>query len=147
MTNMKDTLPIAPCGMNCRLCRAFQREKNGCPGCYGPDTGKPNHCVSCRIRDCEELPRPLPSFCYHCTKFPCRRLKLLDARYRSKYGISIIENLWSIQTRGVAAFIELETMKWTCSICGKMLCVHRHACLACGNINEEFPGNTPPGGP
>jgi len=24
---------IAPCGMNCRLCLAYKRKRNGCSGC------------------------------------------------------------------------------------------------------------------
>jgi hypothetical protein len=24
---------VAPCGMNCGICRAYLREKNKCPGC------------------------------------------------------------------------------------------------------------------
>ena len=29
---------IAPCGMNCRLCWGYVREKNSCPGCLRIDT-------------------------------------------------------------------------------------------------------------
>jgi len=28
------TVLIAPCGMNCRLCMAYQRDKKQCKGCH-----------------------------------------------------------------------------------------------------------------
>ena len=36
---LKKTTPdlIAPCGMNCSLCRAYGRERKPCPGCRGDD--------------------------------------------------------------------------------------------------------------
>lgn len=36
-----DKTLIAPCGMNCQLCYAFQREKNKCPGCLGDENSIP----------------------------------------------------------------------------------------------------------
>ena len=28
---------IAPCGLDCSLCKRAQAEENPCPGCHGPD--------------------------------------------------------------------------------------------------------------
>jgi hypothetical protein len=65
-------------------------------------------------------------------KFPCRRIKDLDKRYRTKYGVSLIENLNTIKEIGLTQFVELEKGKWKCSNCGQLLCVHRDTCINCG---------------
>ncbi|MBN2805467.1 MAG: hypothetical protein JXR22_02330, partial [Prolixibacteraceae bacterium] len=72
-------------------------------------------------------------------KFPCRRIKDLDKRYRLKYGESPVENLNTLKTIGLIQFSELMKEKWTCRQCGQLLCVHREICLICGNKNEYFP--------
>jgi len=129
---------IAPCGMNCSLCLAYIREKNKCPGCHGRDTLKKKTRVSCIIKSCEKLRGAESRFCYSCEAFPCRRLKQLDARYRKKYGMSMISNLRTIETEGLDRFVEMETQRWACRKCGALLCVHRQACLNCGdNWNPE----------
>jgi hypothetical protein len=130
---MKDFMLIAPCGMNCALCLAYQRPKNHCPGCNGPDTNKAKSCAACIIKNCAELRQFKDGFCFACEKFPCRRLKQLDLRYRTKYGMSMLENLQIIKTQGISRFIELEKAKWICAQCGSLLCVHRETCLKCGH--------------
>jgi ribosomal protein S27AE len=69
--------------------------------------------------------------CSECPEMPCRRLKLLDKRYREKYGMSEIENLENIRKWGMAKFIRQEKMRWTCPQCGAVICVHRDHCLKC----------------
>jgi hypothetical protein len=128
------TEEIAPCGMNCALCLAFQRVKNHCPGCNGPDAGKQKSCLSCIIRSCEKLARTQSGFCYSCAEFPCKRLKQLDKRYRTKYGMSMIGNLRTIETVGVERFVKIEMLRWACKKCGALLCVHRQTCQKCGDL-------------
>lgn len=85
---------IAPCGMNCALCLAYQGAKNKIPGCWGgDDAGKPSRCRSCSIINCPTIIDTSSHFCYEFSKVPCRRLKELDARYRARYGMSMTENL------------------------------------------------------
>jgi hypothetical protein len=119
---------IAPCGMNCGLCYAFLRSRNRCPGCRGDDRGKPKTRVSCRIKKCEVRPG---DFCTGCASFPCERLSGLDKRYRLKYGMSMIENLRSIEADGLRGFVEREKSKWACPGCGETICVHKACCLIC----------------
>ncbi len=129
---------IAPCGVICNICLGFQREKNRCVGCN--NTGnKPYHCTVCSIKTCPEKKGDETLLCYDCTKFPCRRIKDLDKRYTMKYGESPIQNLNQIKEIGLAQFIDSEMVKWKCSNCGQLLCVHRADCLICGNKNEYFP--------
>jgi hypothetical protein len=88
---------IAPCGMNCGLCASYlamkkDLKKQGFGKIYraGCLPGGSN----CHYkRQCELLRNGLVRFCYECTDFPCRSLKILDKRYRTFYHMSMIENL------------------------------------------------------
>jgi hypothetical protein len=123
---------IAPCGMNCRLCMAYGRDKNPCPGCRSDDGVKCKSVVACRIKNCEKLGQRGTEYCIGCDALPCDRLKRLDKRYRTKYGMSMIENLMSIRDVGIRRFVRNEKARWACSVCGAILCVHRPQCLSCG---------------
>lgn len=127
---------IAPCGMNCGLCVSYQAMKNDlkhkgfnkktCPGCI--PRGK--NCAFMK-GNCERLGKGLVRFCYECEDFPCRRLKTLDKRYRTKYHMSMIENLKFIKENGMARFLEKEEKKWKCPECGGEICCHNGLCLNC----------------
>ena len=123
---------IAPCGMDCALCIAHLRENRRCPGCNDRhDEEKPPHCVQCSIKTCT-VPGHSNRFCFECQCLPCRRLRDLDKRYRTKYGMSMIENLASIRAFGIRKFVAQEKIRWACPKCGQTLCVHRSECLRCG---------------
>lgn len=125
---------IAPCGMNCGLCAAYIRSKNACPGCRAGDEGKPQSCVGCTIRTCAVLESSGSAFCSSdCEKYPCRRLKQLDVRYRAKYRMSMLDNLDSIADIGLDAFVASEQARWACPECGGLQCVHTPACIYCGH--------------
>jgi len=57
----------------------------------------------------------------------------LDKRYRTKYGMSMIDNLRRIQTDGIRSFVGSEKSKWACPGCGETICVHKASCLVCGH--------------
>lgn len=124
---------IAPCGMNCRLCCAYTREKKACPGCRGDDSVKPKTRVTCRIKNCEKIRQGKVRYCFRCDGFPCDRLNHLDERYRTKYGMSMIDNLVHIKKFGIRNFIEQERERWACSKCGEIICVHKENCISCGH--------------
>jgi transcription initiation factor TFIIIB Brf1 subunit/transcription initiation factor TFIIB len=123
---------IAPCGMNCRLCRAYRREKKACPGCYGNDNLKSKSSVMCRILNCEMVKIRKLTFCFECEKYPCAELNHLDMRYRTKYSMSMIDNLESIKQFGTRNFIKQERERWACPNCGEIICVHKENCMSCG---------------
>jgi hypothetical protein len=127
---------IAPCGMNCALCIGHVREKNRCEGCGGNDLNKSQYCQMCTIVHCEKRKLTASGFCYECPSFPCARMKNLDKRYRTRYGMSMFENLAFIQENGLEAFIQAEEEKWRCGECGATLSVHRTACVECGHPRE-----------
>lgn len=129
----RDPLIIAPCGINCSLCRNYVRESKSCPGCRGGESNKSNSCLTCSIMNCMKLAAGNHQFCFSCTNFPCVELKRLDRRYRTKYAVSVIENLERIQSGGIKRFIADENVKWICSECGARLCMHKPACGNCGH--------------
>ena len=112
---------IAPCGMNCSLCIGHLREKNKCPGCREMDGNESGCGRKCIIRNCDKIKEI--KFCSEkCGKFPCKRLNNLDKRYKTKYGMSMIENLENIRKNGIRKFIETEKEKWIKD--NKIFCVH-----------------------
>ncbi len=122
---------IAPCGINCRLCRAYGRERNPCAGCRAGGNFKFKSAVQCSVH-CEKLAAEEIRYCFECDEFPCKRLAHLDKRYRTRYGTSPIENLKRIRANGIRMFVRNENEKWACPQCGAMLCMHNPQCAACG---------------
>ena len=123
---------IAPCGMNCNICKYHYREKNQCPSCRGHNKNKSKYCIECVIVNCEDIKNSKSGFCYECSKkSPCRRLKNLDKRYSTKYHMSMLENLNYIKKQGMDAFLEKEKQKWTCPQCGGIVTCHGGMCLQC----------------
>ena len=51
---MKQEL-VAPCGMNCNICKYYLREKNPCPGCRIDDPDKSMYCRECIIANCDVI--------------------------------------------------------------------------------------------
>lgn len=123
---------IAPCGMNCGICLGYLRKERKCPGCRADDKNKMASCVRCIIKNCETIRQSKSGFCYECEIFPCKRLKQLDKRYRTKYAMSMMENLAAIKANGLSVFIKEEQQRWLCPKCGGVICVHRGYCLDCG---------------
>ena len=130
-TNAIPTTLIAPCGMNCSLCRAFIRDKKTCPGCRDDDSLKSKARFKCKIKTCEQRVKGKNKYCFSCDSFPCARLNHLDKRYRTKYGMSMIDNLKTIREFGIRQFIRNEKERWACPECGEMICVHIPKCLSC----------------
>ena len=123
---------IAPCGMNCGICMAYLREKNKCPGCRAADTNKAISVMRCKIANCEFIQKGKAKFCFRCGDFPCKKLIHLDKRYRTRYRMSMIENLENIRDTGIREFLRNEEPRWTCLQCGGTICVHKGYCYSCG---------------
>jgi hypothetical protein len=132
MQNVTTEFMIAPCGIDCRLCRANSREKKACLGCRAGKELLSVSCAACRILNCTRRLEGGYSFCYECGEYPCDRLRQLNKRYNSKYGTSVLENLAFIRANGLTSFVALENNRWICPNCGQMLCMHKPVCLNCG---------------
>lgn len=125
-------LLIAPCGMDCHLCMAYfkkigkmpQRQNIPCLGCRSKDAGKAKSCLACRIKNCSKRIKNHGLFCFECDSFPCVRLKQLDKRYRTKYEMSMIDNLEYIRKNGIRKFLKYEEKRWVRG--NKVYCVHHH---------------------
>ena len=136
---MKTSLPaltpeqlVAPCGLNCAVCRAFLRVRNRCPGCRADDATKPPTRCRCNIKNCETGQGQSPPSCLGCAQRPCPTLRHLDKRYQARYHTSPIGNLDALAVNGVSAFLKAEAARWTCPACGGTLCMHQPQCPRCG---------------
>lgn len=85
----------------------------------------------CVIKTCPNQ-KSQSGYCFECNDFPCKRLKDLDKRYRTKYHMSMIENLIYIRDHGIELFLENENHRWQCPECSAVVCVHKSNCLSCG---------------
>ena len=130
---------IAPCGMNCNICLGYLRDKNKCPGCRNLDKKHPVTRWCKKIRGCATLKKMNARFCFSCDSIPCQRLKNLDKRYRTRYGMSMLENLAYVKRFGIRKFLKKEVKKWTCGKCGGTICVHRGYCFTCGAKKWTIP--------
>jgi ribosomal protein L40E len=132
---IKDTTKlIAPCGLNCLLCRAYMRDKKACHGCRGDDRFKSKTCRTCPIKNCEKMKSGDLQFCIDCVQFPCAQISRLEKRYTTNYGVSVFNNLIKIKNSGVATFVKDENRKWICPKCGAILCMHKGQCISCGYV-------------
>ena len=124
---------VAPCGMNCGICKYHYREKNTCPGCRELDKKTAKTRFNCIVRECEILKDKKWKCCSDkCDNYPCKRLKALDKRYSTKYHMSMLENLKLINEKGMDALLDKEEKKWKCPKCGGIITCHGGMCLTCG---------------
>lgn len=118
ITNI-DTIMFAPCGMNCKVCYKHCYHKKTCTGCLNSDIGKPEHCRTCKIKNCikdKEL-----FYCYDCSDYPCQLIKNLEKSYNKKYQISLMENSAFVKEYGLNKFMEQQRIRYTCLKCGGMM--------------------------
>jgi hypothetical protein len=128
-TPFKTTL-IAPCGMDCAICGVYLRKKDRCGGCYSANCSCRGNCS---VSACQQVKN---RYLHDCERFPCRRLKQLDKRYRMKYHMSMLDNLAAINKDGIRAFVKSERERWTCKACGGTIDIHHYRCSLCGKEPE-----------
>jgi hypothetical protein len=124
---MKRSL-IAPCGMNCGICMACLRARDQCLGCRAADINKATTVIRCKIKNCKTIQEGKVNHCSECDSSPCKNLRHLDRRCRTKYDMSMIENLVFIRDNGIDKFIRQQTKKYECPTCGSAVCVHNGRC-------------------
>jgi hypothetical protein len=134
-----NTKSMAPCGLICDICYAYQRKKNTCDGCNSTGN-KTAYCSRCKIKQCPEKSSET-ELCIKCDNYPCKILKDLEKRYTSKYGESIFSNFNLIDDLGIRKFVKMQSEEWKCNNCGKLLCVHNSKCSYCGAVNAKYPIN------
>ncbi len=124
---------VAPCGINCNICSAYLRKKKPCPGCPEIDQS----IRRCIIIKCEARQASKSGYCYECSKFPCRRIRQIDERYRRQVDISNIENLETIRDKGVSYLLKTDKTKWQCPECGGVIS-NNGTCYNCGFVNDAL---------
>ncbi len=126
---MKEKL-LAPCGINCAICKGYLREKNTCPGCrfLDPKTNTFKSCTKCIIKNCPELKKTKSKFCYECDKYPCKRMKDLNKRYVTRYDYNTFKTLESIKKDGTKKTFEKIMKKYSCP--KGTICVHDKECYS-----------------
>jgi hypothetical protein len=128
MSSLTKTQLIAPCGMNCEICMAYLRPKNRCKGCRAIDDNIPITRLRCKIKNCGFYDDGKKKYCFECKNFPCMHIKNLDKRYRTRYSISMIENLQNIKKSGIRKLVKSEEKRWACPESGAPICVHNRKC-------------------
>jgi hypothetical protein len=129
---------IAPCGINCGICKAYLAYSRGVP----KQSGKVTHCSGCLPRSkncyikrgCKKLRQNVFRFCFECKQMPCKNLEHLDRRYRSRYNMSMVENLKELKADGIEKFLENQQAKYKCRACGDVVSVHDGQCYSCKQI-------------
>lgn len=132
---------IAPCGMNCGICKAYLAYTHGLPR----QRGKVTHCAGCLPRakncyikrGCKKLSKHLIKSCSECDTMPCKHLEHLDKRYRERYSMSMVENLTELKTNNMDAFLRSQTERYRCPNCGGVVCVHDGKCYSCDYKKEK----------
>jgi len=137
---------IAPCGMNCGVCKSYLAYSRGVPQKKGSVT----HCSGCLPRKkncfikrgCKNLSRDTMLFCFECQNMPCSNLDRLDRRYRERYGMSMVGNLRELEENGMNSFLKSQEAKYKCPECGDVISVHDGKCYACQRVTQlKTPNN------
>lgn len=130
---MPEVIPeemFAPCGINCGVCYRHLRAKKPCLGCLRGDENKPAHCLECAMKRCAA--EKGISRCFACASIPCQHVKRLDKTYRTKYGVSMVEQGKMAHSIGIAAFLSDDRQRWLCPNCGGAVSQHDGVCSECG---------------
>lgn len=126
---------VAPCGMNCGICKRYLTHSRGIP----EKKGKIIHCLGCLPRKkncfikrgCKILGRGDIKYCFECEDMPCENLGRIDKRYRKRYNMSMVENLRELEENGMNQFLKRQEEKYECPKCGDIISVHDGNCYAC----------------
>jgi hypothetical protein len=127
---------VAPCGMNCALCKNYLAYTHGVP----EKKGKVSHCAGCILRGkncfvkrgCKKLSKHQLESCGDCADLPCKSVQRLEKRYNERYGTSFVANLKEIKEKGITAFLTSQEEKSRCPSCGGVVSIHDKKCYYCG---------------
>src|SRR5512140_1266899 len=127
--------------MYCGICSGYLALTNDIP----KKRGKISHCSGCRARDkqcaylkghCTLLAQNKVTYCFECDEFPCLRLQNISRRYETRYGMSFIENLKIMESRGEKALFASIKKRYSCGKCGKLKSIHNGKCFQCDNVTS-----------
>lgn len=133
---------VAPCGMNCGICKSYLAYSRG----VHEKKGHVSHCQGCIARNknctfikkgCDKIRKGQIRFCFQCPDMPCKRLTHLDEHYRARYSMSMVENQKMIKEKGIEEFLESQADKYRCQSCGDVVSVHDGKCYVCGYQGQK----------
>lgn len=105
---------VAPCGLYCGECQAFQDGR--CGGCISREGLCLKYSKICKIYDCCVNEKKF-RFCYKCNDFPCAKFKFFedeeyDLLYEKYDWVSeVVENLKKIKKVGIDKFLDGEVKR------------------------------------
>lgn len=129
MPDIIETSMFAPCGMNCMVCYKHCYHKKPCAGCLISDTGKPEHCRKCKIKDC--IKGKKLTYCFECADYPCKQIKSFEKSYSTRYGTSLMKNNQTVKGSGLVEFMKQQNEEYTCPVCGGIISIHDAECSEC----------------
>jgi Protein of unknown function (DUF3795) len=130
---------IAPCGMNCAICSRYlsyinNLERSKCVGCR-----QRNKKCTYLFKNCagpNNISNGKATYCFECNHYPCKQINHIDDRYRSKYKMSMKENLEDIKNKGIDKFLEEQYKKYYCKKCRGLISIHNRKCFKCDTITR-----------
>jgi hypothetical protein len=133
---MFDENLIAPCRMNCGICKAYLAYSHNIPRTKGV-----THCTGCRPRNKQcaylkgqgcQIRNGEIRYCSECADFPCAHLRGIDNRYHTRYNYSFIENLVELKKIGADQFLKNQETRYKCPQCSGVISIHDSRCYNCG---------------
>lgn len=68
--------------------------------------------TKCGIKNCMNFRKNELEFCYECGEFPCKKIRNMDTRYRTRHNVSTMENLEDIKRLGLEEFVTNQKIRW-----------------------------------
>ncbi len=137
---------IAPCGMNCGICKAYLAYSRGVP------TRKAKYHIAQAawrvtktvrsLKEREKLKKCKSASAMNAQTCPARSSKL-DELYSARYGMSMVENQKMIKEKGMGEFLKSQAEKYRCPSCGDIVSVHDGKCYVCGYQADKPKGSNP----
>jgi hypothetical protein len=131
-----DNIPneLAPCGVFCGACPAFNKTCLGCPS--KNINQKRTSKWRCKIRTCCYEEKNIP-FCGYCTQFPCDTInkKLIDSHFGEaafNYRHELPENINKLRELGLKDYLTYQKQRWVCPLCGGTVTFYHYKCSECG---------------
>lgn len=136
----------APCGIYCGACFVLTARKRGnldeiakmwdckpeqleCFGCKSAQVSE--SCRPCKIRPCAESRGN--EFCIECNEYPCELIKSFSAYKTQKPHLALVfRDLDTIKTKGLSAWLEEQSVRWSCKECGTSFSWYDEVCKKCG---------------
>jgi hypothetical protein len=119
---------IAFCGMDCALCIRNQtpwKKDISRPSCLGcREQNKSCAFIKKKCKNIKKYKKGELNFCYDA-------LSKLDEMYIKRYDFSMVANQKEIKEAGLGKFIKNQQQKYTCRVCGSLICIHEKKCLNC----------------